>query len=79
MKTTKKNEWRCFHCGEVFRKTAHAAEHFGIHEGAAATSEVEIAYRIHRMRAHPDRGGSTEAFNEVERAWQQFREERGLK
>jgi hypothetical protein len=42
------------------------------------TNEVEQVVRKLRMDRHPDRGGSTEAFQEVEAAWDAFKAERGL-
>lgn len=48
-----------------------------VHE-AASEKEVEQAYRRMRSRAHPDTGGSTEFFNAVEEAWQEFKKVRGL-
>jgi hypothetical protein len=43
-----------------------------------STAEVEAAYRVKRSEAHPDRGGSLEAFHATRLAWAQFKEERGL-
>lgn len=37
---------------------------------------VEAAYRRRRAEAHPDRGGSAEAFGRVQRAFEQFQGER---
>lgn len=42
------------------------------------TNEVSDAYRRALMVAHPQRGGSNEAFHEVEQAWREFKAERGL-
>lgn len=56
-------------------------EVFGFQAGSRSfvqVAEVEAAYRREKMNAHPDRGGSNEPTHEVERAWQQFRKERGL-
>ncbi len=44
----------------------------------AATPDVEQAYRRARGRAHPDTGGSAALFDEIQRAWTAFRQERRL-
>lgn len=43
-----------------------------------ATQAVDIAYRIKRSETHPDRGGSSLAFQAVQQAWDEFCKERGL-
>lgn len=50
---------------------------FGVY-AHTPTNEVIAAYRVARGRAHPDRGGSTESFNDSEVAYQEFCKERGL-
>lgn len=44
----------------------------------APAADVVSAYQKARKRAHPDNGGSNEAFQRVQDAWEQFRQERGL-
>jgi hypothetical protein len=44
----------------------------------APADRVTECYRRVLMNAHPDRGGSDEATHRVQRAWDQFRKERGL-
>lgn len=36
---------------------------------------AEKAYQVARKKAHPDHGGTTERFNEVQAAWQQAKQE----
>lgn len=44
----------------------------------ASTEAVRARYQQVRSNAHPDKGGTADAFARVERAWKNFREERGL-
>ena len=38
----------------------------------APRATVESAYRAARARAHPDKGGSAEQFNRVQKAWESY-------
>lgn len=42
------NEWRCFHCGEVFTTVRAAREHFGYHPTAppACRPAQEVLQRL---------------------------------
>jgi hypothetical protein len=42
------------------------------------TIDVEAAYKKARWRAHPDQGGTSEQFNAVQEAFEQFKKERGI-
>lgn len=44
----------------------------------ASTEDVTDAYRRLALQHHPDRGGSTEAMQRVNAAFEQFKRERGL-
>lgn len=50
---------------------------FGV-EKSTSDDYVRACYRHERSRTHPDRGGSTKAFNEVTAAWSEFCKERGI-
>jgi hypothetical protein len=41
----------------------------------AVPATVEDSVRRLRMETHPDRGGSTQAFQEVEQAWESFKQD----
>lgn len=53
-------------------------EVLGVPRGADATN-VEAAYRRRRADAHPDRGGSAEDFDRVQRAFAEYERERGAR
>lgn len=42
------------------------------------TADVLAAFKKARFRSHPDQGGSTESFNLINDAYEQFRAQRGL-
>lgn len=44
----------------------------------APMEEVEAAYRRERSGSHPDKGGNAAHFDQVQRAWEQFKQERGI-
>lgn len=49
-------QWRCFHCGEVFRRFHLAAEHFGHEEGAqpACRLKAHEGHLVHYIRSLED-------------------------
>lgn len=47
-------------------------------EPDAMHEHVEMTYRFERSTHHPDKGGDPVRFNEVQRAWDEYRAERGL-
>ncbi|MGC1549866.1 MAG: J domain-containing protein [Rhodanobacter sp.] len=44
----------------------------------APTDEVRVRYMVRRKSAHPDHGGSDDAFHTVQQAWDAFCRERGI-
>lgn len=42
------------------------------------TDVVREAYRSRRSQAHPDKGGSAQEFDRIEKAWVAFQQERGI-
>lgn len=59
------NQWRCFHCTEVFTDADSALEHFGRHQGCEPACTIDIAeYR--RMEEKHER--SCEEDTELHRA-----------
>lgn len=55
----------------------HWSDILGTH-ALSTDDEIRAAYRTARRNAHPDAGGSSEAFNQVQAAWEQAQQERGL-
>ncbi|WP_423820877.1 hypothetical protein V5738_11090 [Salinisphaera sp. SPP-AMP-43] len=56
----------------------HWSDILGVQADIATDDEIYVAYLSARRAAHPDSGGSSEAFHRVQRAWQQAKQERGL-
>ena len=47
----------------------------GVGEGPCTYKEVERTYRTAAMTAHPDRGGSLELMQRINKAWKEAKEE----
>lgn len=58
-------------------KGRHWSDVFDVDHNASV-EHVRATYRLCRTASHPDRGGDTDSFHEVQQAWGNFCSERGI-